>query len=191
MVVPNDMPPHITPKTLEPLVNALMGFDAATYVYPNGHLENALMGVRRTTALQFMDLLIEYGRTKIFDLVRGLPRVLFLNPLIHGIELRSLINVNTRNDLMASSIVINGQVVKNDVSVIREYTINDVVNKDLNRVMGSLWYTLMTGDPWPEFRLYTEAGLHFLAAHVLLDSINENVKQLGRRILSSFGVDKA
>ncbi|WP_243679500.1 hypothetical protein [Vulcanisaeta souniana] len=149
------------------------------------------MGVRRTTALQFMDLLIEYGRTKIFDLVRGLPRVLFLNPLIHGIELRSLINVNTRNDLMASSIVINGQVVKNDVSVIREYTINDVVNKDLNRVMGSLWYTLMTGDPWPEFRLYTEAGLHFLAAHVLLDSINENVKQLGRRILSSFGVDKA
>ncbi len=38
MVVPNDMP-HITPKTLEPLVNALMGFDAATYVYPNASRE--------------------------------------------------------------------------------------------------------------------------------------------------------
>ncbi|MGC8607290.1 MAG: molybdenum cofactor guanylyltransferase [Vulcanisaeta sp.] len=190
VVVPNDMP-YITPKALEPLISELGNFDATTYVYPNGHLENALMAVRRTVTLQYMDLLVNYGRSKIFDLIRGLPKVLFLDPLIHEIELKNLVNVNTRSDLTGTSMRISGQVIKSDISIIREYVINDVVGKDLNKIIGSLWYTLITSDPWPEFRLYAEAGLHFLAAHVLLDSVNENVKQLGRRILTSFGVDKA
>ena len=190
VVVPNDMP-YITPKILEPLINELRSFDAVTYIYPNGHLENALVAVKRATALQYMDLLISYGRSKIFDLVRGLPKVLFLNPLVHGVELRSLVNVNKRDDLANMVININEQLIKNDISIIRNYTINDVIGSRLSELMGSLWYTVITNDPWPEFRLYAESGLHFLAAHVLLDSVNENVKQLGRRILTSFGVGKA
>ncbi len=190
IVVPNDMP-YITPKVLEPLINELRNFDAVTYIYPNGHLENALMAVRRTTALQYMDSLVIYGRSKIFDLIRGLPKALFLNPLIHGIEIRSLVNVNRRDDLTNIVININEQLIKSDISIIRNYTINDVTGSRLSELMGSLWYTIITNDPWPEFRLYAEAGLHFLAAHVLLDSANENVKQLGRRILTSLGVGKA
>ena len=190
VVVPNDMP-YITPKALEPLITELRNFDAVTYIYPNGHLENALIALRRNVALQYMNLLINYGRSKVFDLVRGLPRVLFLNPLIHGIELRSLVNVNRREDLMNTAMSTNEQVIRNDISIIRNYTIDDVVSKRLNELVGSLWYTLITSDPWPEFRLYVESGLHFLAGHVLLDSTNENVKQLGRRILTSLGVDKA
>ncbi len=191
IIVPNDMP-YITSNTLKLLVDELRSFDAATYIYPNGHLENALMAVRRSIALQFMNLLADYSRSKIFDLIRGgLPKVMFLNPLVHGVELKGLINVNTRDELINVSVDIHEQVIKSDVSIVREYSINDVLSKRLDRIMGSLWYTLITGDPWPEFRLYTEAGLHFLAAHVLLDSVNENVKQLGRRILASLGVDKA
>ncbi|ADN50268.1 molybdenum cofactor guanylyltransferase [Vulcanisaeta distributa] len=190
IIVPNDMP-YITPNTLKPLIDELRNFDVTTYIYPNGHLENALMAVRRTVTLQFMNLLANYGRSKIFDLIRGLPKALFLNPLVHGVELKSLMNVNTRDDLINVNVDVHEQVIKGDVSIVREYSINDVLSKRLDRIMGSLWYTLITGDPWPEFRLYTEAGLHFLAAHVLLDSVNENVKQLGRRILASLGVDKA
>ncbi len=99
--------------------------------------------------------------------------------------------MNSRNDLTNTVVNVSDRLIKNDISIIRNYTINDILNKDLSKIIGSLWYTLITTDPWPEFRLYAEAGLHFLAAHVLLDSINENVKQLGRRILTSFGVDKA
>ncbi len=184
--------PYITPDTLKPLIDELKNFDATTYIYPNGHLENALMAVRRTVTLQFMNLLADYGRSKIFDLIRGgLPKALFLNPLVHGVELKNLINVNTRDELINVNVNVHEQVIKSDVSIVREYSINDVLSRRLNKIMGSLWYTLITGDPWPEFRLYTEAGLHFLAAHVLLDSVNENVKQLGRRILTSLGVSKA
>ncbi|WP_054857048.1 molybdenum cofactor guanylyltransferase [Vulcanisaeta sp. JCM 16159] len=190
IIVPNDMP-YITPNILKPLIKELRNFDVTTYVYPNGHLENALMAVSRTVALQYLNLLIDYGRSKIFDLIRGLPKALFLNPSIHGVELKGLINVNTRDELINVNININEQVIKNDISIIREYSINDVLDRRLGKIMGSLWYTLITGDPWPEFRLYVEVGLHFLAAHVLLDSVNENVRQLGRRVLTSFGVDKA
>ncbi len=189
IVVPNDMP-YITPKTLEPLISGLGSFDAVTYIYPNGHIENALIALRRATALQYMDLLISYGRSKVFDLIRGLPRVLFLNPLIHGIELRSLINVNKRDDL-TNAIAINEELIKGDVSIIRNYTVSDVVSSRLSELAGSLWYTIVTRDPYPEFRLYAEAGLHFLAAHALLDSANDNVRELGRRILASLGVYKA
>ncbi|WP_243670917.1 hypothetical protein [Vulcanisaeta sp. JCM 16161] len=48
------------------------------------------MAVRRDMALQYMDLLIDYGRSKIFDLIRGLPRISFLNPLTHGIDLKKI-----------------------------------------------------------------------------------------------------
>ncbi len=40
IVPPNDMP-YVTPNILKPLINELRDFDAATYIYPNGHLENA------------------------------------------------------------------------------------------------------------------------------------------------------
>ena len=190
VVVPNDMP-YITPRALEPLIGELRNFDAVTYIYPNGHLENALIALVRDVTLQYMDLLINYGRSKVFDLARGLPRILFLNPLLHGVELRSLININRRSDLTGMAMGIREQLIRSDISIIRDYTVSDVMGDRLDRLMGSLWYTVMTGDPWPEFRLYAESGLHFLAGHVLLDSINENVRQLGRRILASLGVDKA
>ncbi|MGC9152318.1 MAG: molybdenum cofactor guanylyltransferase [Vulcanisaeta sp.] len=193
VIVPNDMP-FITSKAIKPLIRELVNFEATTYILPNGHIENALMAMRRDEALRYVELLIEYSRSKTFDIIRGLPRVLFMNPLNHDVELRELVNINKRDDVEKGNKKLEegGEVsIKNDISIIRNFTLNDVVSKNFESLAGSLWYTIIVKDPWPEFRLYAEAGLHFLAAHVLLDSINENVRWLGRRLLSSFGVDKA
>lgn len=189
VVVPNDMP-FIRGEAIALMIDGLRGFDTVTYVMPNGHIGNALMALRRDFAIKVLDLLASFGRNKSFDIFRGAPRALFLNPIVHGLDVGSFVNINTRDDLARKAEA--GEVIVNsDVSLVRDFTIDDAVNSRIDRLVGSLWYTIATGDYMPEFRLYAEAGLHMLAAHTLLDSRNERVKALGRKILQTLGIEKA
>lgn len=189
VVVPNDMP-FIGSEAIGLMIDGLRHFDAVTYVMPNGHIGNALMALRRDSVIKILELLAGFGRNKPFDIFRGVPRALFLNPIVHGLDVGSFVNINTRDDL-ARKIEVGEVVVDGDVSLVRGFTIDDVANSRFDRLVGSLWYTITTGDYMPEFRLYAEAGLHMLAAHTLLDSRNERVKALGRKILQTLGIEKA
>ena len=189
VVIPNDMP-FITPNAIELLVKELSSFDAVTYILPNGHISNALMALRRDVAIPILNKLAELGRSKSFDLLRGAPKVLFMNPLTHGVDAKSLVNINTRDDV-TNEPRLGEVVVRNDVSIVRDFRIDDITDLRVSKLIGSLWYTIATGDYIPEFRLYAESGVQMLVAHVLLDSRNENVRALGRRILDALGVEKA
>ena len=123
-----------------------------------------------------LDLLASFGRNKSFDIFRGAPRALFLNPIVHGLDVGSFVNINTR-DNPARKAEAGEVIVNSDVSLVRDFTIDDAVNSRIDRLVGSLWYTIATGDYMPEFRLYAEAGLHMPAAHALLDSRNEKVNR--------------
>nr|KJR72475.1 MAG: molybdenum cofactor guanylyltransferase [Vulcanisaeta sp. AZ3] len=189
VILPNDTP-YITPNNIELLIKYVQHFDTATYILPNGHIVNALIALRKDIALEILNELSHMGRSKIFDIVRGSPKAIFLNPQTHGLDPKTLTNINTRKDLETKNTK-SKTIIKNDISIIRNFTIEDVHTRNTTKLIGSLWYTIITKDYIPEFKLYTEAGLHDLSAHVLLDSNNENTKTLGRLILKALGVEKA
>jgi molybdopterin-guanine dinucleotide biosynthesis protein A len=102
ITVPCDMP-LLSPKVAEYFFSELDGSFVAVSMWPNGRLETLLMVLNRKTAVEIADTLIQLGRCRPDDIIRGSSKTLFASPLseikVLDPELCSFVNINSQEDL--------------------------------------------------------------------------------------------
>ena len=179
LILPNDMP-RVTDRSLSELLGRMNGFDAVTFILPNGVLE-AVMAIKVAEGRKLMELLKIHGRDKITDIYRGVPRLLLLSTAKLGIS-SQLININTRDDL--NLIEVRGDF-DSDIPLKRDFDLDGFNGTDIQK---SLWGTISSGNPWSEAIYYAEMGVPFLMAHALLDSRNPEVRHVGRAFLRGLSI---
>jgi molybdopterin-guanine dinucleotide biosynthesis protein A len=100
--LPCDMP-YLQPKVAEYMFTQAEGFEVAVPMWPNGRLETLLMVLEHTSALEITETLVALKRPRSDDIPRGANKTLLLSP-VNDIktldpELRSFININSKEDL--------------------------------------------------------------------------------------------
>jgi len=183
IVVPVDMP-YISEDLLEELLSKLGGYDAVSPILPNGVVETAIIALRSGAARRVLEILRGYGRSRVADLHRGLPNIYLYNLKGHGFDPRVIANINTREDLGRGVEYPEGPV-EVDVEIVRGFQVEDVEDRRYDRLRGSLWWTLWTGDPYEEFKLYLARGVYMFAAYALEDSGNGFERHAGEILLES------
>ncbi len=102
LTLPCDMP-FLQSKVADYLFNQAQGFEVAVPMWPNGRLETLLMVLERQSALEITDTLCQLKRPRSDDIPRGASKILLASPVNHiktlDPELRSFININSREDL--------------------------------------------------------------------------------------------
>lgn len=183
IVVPVDMP-YIEKELLESILSSLDSYTIASPVLPNGLVETTVAALRREYVVSILDILRRRSRSRVADLHRGAPRIYLLNLRKHGYSPRSIVNINTRSDL--------GRVVgypegplDDDIHIIRGFDVDDIIETRLEKLRGSLWWTLETGDPYDELKTYLARGLYMFASYALMDSRNTFERYAGEALLNT------
>lgn len=102
LTLPCDMP-LLQPKVVEYMFNMARGSRVVVPMWPNGRLETLLMVLERKSALEIASTLCRLKLPRSDDIIRGVLDVLFVSTVaeIRALdpELRSFININSREDL--------------------------------------------------------------------------------------------
>ncbi|MEM1611193.1 MAG: molybdenum cofactor guanylyltransferase [Sulfolobales archaeon] len=183
VAVPVDMP-YIGADLLRELLARLSTHDASSPILPNGLVETTVVAMRRSIARDVLEILRRYGRARLADLHRGVPKIYLLNMRKHGFDPMMIANINRREDIDRRVEYPEGPL-DSDVDISRSYSIEDIENPSNEKLRGSLWWTLRTGDPYDEVRLYLGKGVYMFAAYALEDSKNILERYVGRMLLES------
>lgn len=187
IAVPVDMP-YIGADLLRELLARLSARDASSPILPNGLVETAIVAMRSSVVKGVLEILKRYGRAKLADLHRGVPKIYLLNMKKHDFDPMMIANINRREDIDKGAKYPEGPL-DGDVDISRSYSISDVDSPLDERLRGSLWWTLKTGDPYDEVRLYLSKGVYMFAAYALEDSNNIFERYVGRMLLESMFSD--
>jgi len=183
IAVPVDMP-YIGADLLRELLARLSTYDVSSPILPNGLVETAIVAMRSSVAKGILEILRRYGRARLADLHRGAPKIYLLNMKKHGFSPTMIVNINRREDIEKRVKYPEGPL-DGDVDISRSYSIDDIDSPLDERLRGSLWWTLKTGDPYDEVRLYLSRGIYMFAAYALEDSNNIFERHVGRMLLES------
>jgi molybdopterin-guanine dinucleotide biosynthesis protein A len=170
IAVPVDMP-YIESELLRKLLAKLGVWDVASPILPNGLVETAVIGMRKSVARRVLEVLKGYGRSRVADLHRGSPNIYLLNMKRHGFDPNAIMNINRRDDIGRRVKYPEGPV-EDDIDIMRGFLTDDIEDPKNERLRGSLWWTLARGDPYEEVKLYLGKGIYMLAAYALEDSKN-------------------
>ena len=103
LTLPCDMP-FMQSEVADYLFKEAEGFEVTVPMWPNGRLETLLMVLKRYVALEITDNLCSLKRPRSDDIPRGASKLLLVSPVndIRTIdpELKSFININSREDLL-------------------------------------------------------------------------------------------
>ncbi|MEM1605838.1 MAG: molybdenum cofactor guanylyltransferase [Fervidicoccaceae archaeon] len=181
LVIPVDMPFVTGSLLLELVFRARDGF-LASVVAPNSNLYPVLMALPREAGLRVAGALLKAGRNRLTDFHRGYPNLYYVNLARREEWRNAVVNLN-EPVLSIDESVLRGHIA-GDVEIRRMSNSNNLDDFLEGQVRESIWYTLRTGDPTAEFKLYSSNGLFLLAAKALLDSNNSYERLLGEIILS-------
>ena len=102
LTLPCDMP-FLEPPVADYLFEKAAGFDVSIPMWPNRRLETLLMVLQRQNTLEVVKTLCQLTRPRSDDITRGSSKILLSSPVNHiktlDPELKSFININTKNDL--------------------------------------------------------------------------------------------
>ena len=102
LTLPCDMP-FLEPPVADYLFEKAAGFDVSIPMWPNGRLETLLMVLQRQNTSEVVKTLCQLTRPRSDDITRGSSKILLASPVNHiktlDPELKSFININTKNDL--------------------------------------------------------------------------------------------
>jgi|DewCreStandDraft_3_1066083.scaffolds.fasta_scaffold00164_4 molybdopterin-guanine dinucleotide biosynthesis protein A len=182
IVVPVDMP-YIEKGVLESILSSLDSYTIASPVLPNGLVETTVAALRREYGVSIQDILRRRSRSRVADLHRGAPSVYLLNLKKHGYSPMSIVNINTRSDLDKGARYPEGPL-DDDVYITRGFDVYDIIEMRFERLRGSLWWTLETGDPYDELKTYLSRGLYMFASYALMDSRNAFERYAGEALLN-------
>jgi molybdenum cofactor guanylyltransferase len=102
LTLPCDMP-FLKPAVAEYLFGEALGFDVVVPMWPDGRLETLLMVLERQSALEITETLCKLKRPRSDDIPRGASKLLLVSTLDNiktlDPELKSFININSRDDL--------------------------------------------------------------------------------------------
>ena len=117
LTLPCDMP-FLEPKVANYLFEEAGEFDVTVPMWPNGRLETLMMILQREKALEIVETLCQLRRSHSDDITRGSSKILLISPVdrIRTLdpELKSFININTKNDLQKMQTrTIRGTIRKN------------------------------------------------------------------------------
>ncbi len=117
LTLPCDMP-FLNPKVAEYLFDEAEGFEMAVPMWPNGRLETLMMVLERPSALEITETLCTLNRPRSDDIPRGASKTLLVSPVNHiknlDPQLRSFININSKEDLKRLQIHLShGPVMEN------------------------------------------------------------------------------
>lgn len=183
IVVPVDMP-YVEKGLLESILSSLDSYTIASPVLPNGLVETTVAALRREYGVSILDILRRRSRSRVADLHRGAPRVYLLNLRKHGYSPMSIVNINTRGDLDRVVRYPEGPL-DDDIHIIRGFDVIDIIEARLERLRGSLWWTLETGDPYDELKTYLARGLYMFASYALMDSRSIFERYAGEALLNT------
>ncbi|MDR0797252.1 MAG: molybdenum cofactor guanylyltransferase [Nitrososphaerota archaeon] len=127
LTVPCDMP-FIKSNVVDYLFNLAEEFEVVMPIWPNGKLETLLMVLKRSTGQEILQTLCQLERSHVDDIPRAASKTLLPSPIknIKNLdpELKSFININTKEDLKKmqtrntqGSIKENIQLYKNDIQL--------------------------------------------------------------------------
>ncbi|HWQ17249.1 MAG TPA: molybdenum cofactor guanylyltransferase [Sulfolobales archaeon] len=170
VAVPVDMP-YISADLLRHMIRGTQGFDVVSPILPNGLVETAVIAVVRDSVIAVLERLRGLGRARIADLHRGAPKVQLIDIKKQGFDPRIIVNINRRSDIGKTASYPEGPI-NGDIEIIRGFDIKDLAGGSRDRLRGSLWWTIETGDPYEELRIYLSRGAYMLAAYALQDSNN-------------------
>jgi len=181
VAVPVDMP-YISADLLRHMIRRTGGFDVVSPVLPNGLVETAVIAVVRDSAIAVLERLRGLGRARIADLHRGAPKVQLIDIKKHGYDPMVIININRRSDIGKAASYPEGPI-NGDIEIIRDFDVKDLSGIPRERLRGSLWWTIETGDPYEELKIYLSKGAYMLAAYALQDSSNIFEKYIAEALL--------
>ena len=102
LTLPCDMP-FLEPPVADYLFEEAADFEVSIPMWPNGRLETLLMVLQRQNTLEVVKTLCQLTRPRSDDITRGSSKTLLASPVNHiktlDPELKSFININTKNDL--------------------------------------------------------------------------------------------
>jgi molybdopterin-guanine dinucleotide biosynthesis protein A len=189
LFVPNDMP-FITDKLLTIIIDKSLDYGLVSPILPNGLIETSIIGMNKNVLHDYIHLLTEWKRAKIADLHRAVPNVYLVDPVTNNIPPSTFTNINRPEDAEKRVSCYPDGPIEKDIVIDREFSIEDVSRKNMEKIKFSLWNTLYTGDPYNEFKYYLDRGLYMLAAYTLMDSDNIFLIHLGKNIIKSLGIQK-
>lgn len=181
VVVPVDMP-YVSADLLRLLLKRAGFFDVVSPILPNGLVETAVMAVARDSAIAVLKRLRGLGRARIADLHRGAPRIYLVDIKKQGLDPMAIVNINRRGDIGKAASYPEGPV-DGDIEIVRGFDIKDLGEASGDRFKGSLWWTIETGDPYEELRIYLSRGIYMFAAYALQDSRNAFERYIAEALL--------
>ena len=120
LTLPCDMP-FLQPAVAEYLFHEAEGFDVVTPMWPNGRLETLIMVLERQIGLEISETLCKLNRPRSDDIQRGASKILFASPVnrikMLDPELKSFININSKEDLSRLQTRPSHDVVTEDLPV--------------------------------------------------------------------------
>lgn len=183
IAVPVDMP-YIATDLLDLMVRKLRGFDIASPILPNGLVETTIIAAVRSSALAVLKRLRGLGRARVADLHRGAPKIYLVDIKRHGFDPRVIININRRSDIDKTASYPEGPV-DGDIEIARDFEARDLFAAPREKLRGSLWWTIETGDPYDELRIYLGKGVYMFAAYALQDSSNRFERYIAEALLDT------
>ncbi len=181
VAVPVDMP-YIAADLLDLMVRKLNGFDIVSPILPNGLVETTIVAAVRSSALAVLKRLTGLGRARIADLHRGAPKIYLVDIKKHGFDPRVIVNINRRSDIDRAAPYPEGPV-DGDIEIARDFEARDLFAAPREKLRGSLWWTIETGDPYEELRIYLGKGVYMFAAYALQDSRNRFERYIAETLL--------
>lgn len=102
LIVPTDMP-FLKPKVAEYLLEAVVGFDVAVPMWPDGTLETLIMALKKESCLDITETLCALNKSRADSIPRAASKLLLTSPLKEigtlDPEFKSFININSQEDL--------------------------------------------------------------------------------------------
>lgn len=181
VAVPVDMP-YIATDLLDLMVRRLNGFDIASPILPNGLVETAIVAAVRDSALAVLQRLRGLGRARVADLHRGASKIRLIDLKKQGFDPKVVVNINRRSDIGRAASYPEGPI-EGDIEISRGFDTKDLLTASKEKLRGSLWWTIETGDPYEELRIYLGNGVYMFAAYALQDSRNRFERYLAEALL--------
>ena len=101
--IPADMP-MMRPEVVDYMFSSANDTQVVVPMWPNSRLETLVMVLKKPEALEIAETLCQLGRPRSDDVIRGSSRVLFVSIVSEIMkrdpELRSFVNINSREDLI-------------------------------------------------------------------------------------------
>ncbi len=180
IILAGDMP-YINSEVLNYLISNINGFDVVTPIWPNGAVE-PLLSIYSTKVMRKIDVIMEKPRIRSTDLIRAGYKIKFI-PL-HAIKevdpnLKSLININTKNDLKTNKIDIGaeGNIIETLTLMFDDdhfywKALDQYLESDFDNAFKSYL---------DEAEIYHRHSIEHLRLHSLLDAVNIS-RLLGRDV---------